>query len=82
LKTWRQISVEAIPRSCNAAELKVLLINHGQAPFAIGRGLRIAQLVIAPVARIAWSERASLPASARDTGGFGSTGFDSTGTPR
>jgi len=60
-------------------ELKVLLINLGQAPFAIRRGLRIAQLVIAPVARISWSECATLPASARDVGGFGSTGFDSTG---
>jgi dUTP pyrophosphatase len=54
-------------------ELKVLLINLGQAPFAIRRGLRVAQLVIAPVARIAWSERATLPATARAAGGFGST---------
>jgi len=54
-------------------ELKVLLINLGQAPFAIRRGLRVAQLVIAPVARIAWSERAVLPATARAAGGFGST---------
>jgi dUTP pyrophosphatase len=54
-------------------EVKVLLINLGQAPFAIRRGLRVAQLVVAPVARIAWDERAELPASARDAGGFGST---------
>jgi dUTP pyrophosphatase len=55
-------------------EVKVLLINLGQAPFAIRRGLRVAQLVVAPVARIAWDERTTLPASARDAGGFGSTG--------
>jgi dUTP pyrophosphatase len=54
-------------------EVKVLLINLGEAPFAIRRGLRVAQLVVAPVARIAWDECAELPASARDTGGFGST---------
>ena len=55
-------------------EVKVLLINLGEAPFAIRRGLRVAQLVVAPVARVAWRERAELPASARDAGGFGSTG--------
>jgi len=54
-------------------EVMVLLINLGQAPFAIRRGVRVAQLVIAPVARIAWSECATLPATARDDGGFGST---------
>ena len=60
-------------------EVKVLLINLGEAPFAIRRGLRVAQLVVAPVARIAWREHADLPSSARAAGGFGSTGFDSTG---
>ncbi len=55
-------------------EVKVLLINHGDEPFAITRGLRVAQLVVAPVARIAWQERASLPQSVRAAGGFGSTG--------
>jgi dUTP pyrophosphatase len=55
-------------------EVKVLLINLGDAPFAITRGLRVAQLVVAPVARIAWQERAALPASGRAAGGFGSTG--------
>jgi dUTP pyrophosphatase len=54
-------------------EIKVLLINLGQAPFAIRRGLRIAQLVVAPVTRIAWREHATLPDSARGAGGFGST---------
>jgi dUTP pyrophosphatase len=60
-------------------EVKVLLINLGQAPFAIRRGLRVAQLVVAPVARVCWNEAARLPASARDAGGFGSTGDSATG---
>jgi dUTP pyrophosphatase len=55
-------------------EVKVLLINHGDAPFAVRRGLRVAQLVVAPVARVDWREAQSLPASARADGGFGSTG--------
>ncbi|MBI3514177.1 MAG: dUTP diphosphatase [Proteobacteria bacterium] len=54
-------------------EVKVLLINLGPAPFAIRRGLRIAQLVVAPVVHIDWREVPRLPASARDAGGFGST---------
>jgi len=60
-------------------EIKVLLINLGEAPFAIRRGVRVAQLVIAPVARIAWRECAILPATVRDAGGFGSTDRDATG---
>ena len=54
-------------------EVKVLLVNLGTAPFAIRRGLRVAQLVVAPVARVAWDERERLPASARAADGFGST---------
>ena len=55
-------------------EVKVLLINHGDAPFAVRRGLRVAQLVVAPVARVDWQETTRLPASERAAGGFGSTG--------
>jgi dUTP pyrophosphatase len=55
-------------------EVKVVLVNLGTAPFAIRRGLRVAQLVVAPVARVDWRETSSLPASPRDAGGFGSTG--------
>ena len=55
-------------------EICVILINHGQEPFTVTRGLRIAQLVIAPVSRLAWQETASLPESRRGVGGFGSTG--------
>ncbi len=55
-------------------EIGVILINHGETPFIVARGDRIAQLIIAPVSRLAWEEVAALPASARGTGGFGSTG--------
>lgn len=55
-------------------EIGVILINHGDAPFSIARGDRIAQLVVAPVTRAAWREVKSLPDSERGAGGFGSTG--------
>ncbi len=55
-------------------ELKVIMINHGDAPFPIRRGDRIAQLVAAPVQRADFSEVDDLDATARGAGGFGSTG--------
>ncbi len=55
-------------------ELKVILINHGQEPFTIKRGERIAQIVIAPVTQAAWVQVDVLPGSERGAGGFGSTG--------
>lgn len=55
-------------------ELKVILVNLGQAPFTIRRGERIAQIVIAPVTQGAWDVVAVLPETARGAGGFGSTG--------
>lgn len=55
-------------------ELKVLLINHGVEPFAIQRGDRVAQLVLAPVVQAAWEEIEELDETARSAGGFGSTG--------
>lgn len=55
-------------------ELKVLLVNLGPEPVTIARGERIAQLVIAPVARASFSERDRLRATGRGAGGFGSTG--------
>ncbi len=54
--------------------MKAILINHGKAPFKIERGMRIAQLVIAKVERIAWAEADTLDSSARGAGGFDSTG--------
>jgi dUTP pyrophosphatase len=55
-------------------EISVLLINHGDAPFQIRRGERIAQMVIAPVTRAELVPAASLSATDRGIGGFGSTG--------
>jgi dUTP pyrophosphatase len=55
-------------------ELKVILINLGHEPFAIQRGDRVAQLVLAPVVQAAWDEVAELDATERGEGGFGSTG--------
>ena len=55
-------------------EIGVLLINHGEAPFPIQRGERIAQMVIAPVARAELVPAVSLSATDRGSGGFGSTG--------
>ncbi|MDR3437533.1 dUTP diphosphatase [Telmatospirillum sp.] len=55
-------------------EIKVILINHGSASFTVTRGLRIAQMVVAPVAHVSWQECTDLPESVRGEGGFGSTG--------
>ncbi len=55
-------------------ELKVILINHGGEAFAIARGDRIAQLVVAPVVQARWDEVAELDETVRGAGGFGSTG--------
>jgi len=55
-------------------EVKVILVNHGQASVTIQRGDRIAQLVVAPVTQSVWAEVKSLDETARGAGGFGSTG--------
>ena len=55
-------------------EIAVLLINHGEAPFSIRRGERIAQMVVAPVSQVELVETEALPATSRGAGGFGSTG--------
>ncbi len=55
-------------------EVKVLLVNHGQEPFVINRGERIAQMVFAVVAPTALVEVEQLDATVRGAGGFGSTG--------
>ena len=60
-------------------EIGVILINHGEVSFAITRGMRIAQLVMAPVARAVWRETTSLTETARGAGGFGSTGTGTKG---
>lgn len=55
-------------------EVGVILINLGREPFAVERGMRIAQMVVAPVTQIAWESTGELPGTARGAGGFGSTG--------
>lgn len=57
-------------------EVGVILVNLGEAPFTITRGMRIAQLVVAPVAKAHWVETASLDETVRGEGGFGSTGTE------
>ena len=56
-------------------EVMAILINHGTEPFAIARGMKIAQLVVAAHARVEWSETTVLDGSVRGAGGFGSTGL-------
>ncbi len=71
------ISVPNTPGTIDSdyrGELKVILINHGAEPFAVARGDRVAQLVLAPVTLAAWVEVAELDETARGSGGFGSTG--------
>ncbi len=55
-------------------EVTVIVINHGHVPVEIVRGMRVAQLVVAPVARVAWAPAEALAETGRGTGGFGSTG--------
>ncbi|MEO6387132.1 MAG: dUTP diphosphatase [Croceibacterium sp.] len=71
------ISVPNTPGTIDSdyrGEVKVILINHGSERFAINRGDRVAQLVLAPVTQAAWQEVAELDETARGAGGFGSTG--------
>jgi len=55
-------------------ELMVALVNLGAEPFEVTRGMRIAQMVVARVERVAFEPVAELPPSGRGAGGFGSTG--------
>ena len=57
-------------------EIGAIVINHSDQPFTIERGMRIAQMVGAPVVGIEWDEMETLPGSDRGGGGFGSTGSD------
>lgn len=56
-------------------EVQVLLVNLGQEPFTITRGMRIAQMIVAPVTTVELVEVASMDETARAGGGFGSTGL-------
>ncbi len=55
-------------------EVCVILINLGKEPFVVTRGMRIAQMIVAPVTRGTWQNVEILDTSARGAGGFGSTG--------
>jgi dUTP pyrophosphatase len=55
-------------------EVMVALINLGEAPFVVERGMRVAQLLVAPVSRVRWTEVDELPPTTRGAGGFGHTG--------
>jgi dUTP pyrophosphatase len=71
------ISLANTPGTIDAdyrGELKIILINLGGEEFHIARGDRIAQLVLAPVVQLRWTEVAELDDTVRGTGGFGSTG--------
>jgi dUTP pyrophosphatase len=58
-------------------EVQIIVMNAGDAPFTVKRGMRIAQAVLAPVTRLVWRETTTLPPTARGAGGFGSTGTTS-----
>ena len=71
------VSVLNAPGTIDAdyrGEVGVILINHGEEPFDINRGERIAQLVITPVATADWNEVETLDETTRGAGGFGSSG--------
>ena len=55
-------------------EVGVVLINLGDSPFEVSRGMRIAQMIVAPVTQLVWKEQEELSETARGTGGYGSTG--------
>ena len=59
-------------------EIAVILVNLGDAPFVVNRGERIAQVIVAPVTRVALRQTNKLWATVRSTGGFGSTGTGTT----
>jgi dUTP pyrophosphatase len=71
------ISLPNAPGTIDAdyrGEVKVPLINHGREPFVIERNMRIAQMVVAPVAHCDIEEVGELDETVRGAGGFGSTG--------
>ena len=71
------ISLPNTPATIDAdyrGEIRVPLINLGREPFVVTRGMRIAQLVVAPVMRVAWDEVAELPETVRAGHGFGHSG--------
>lgn len=77
LAAWHGVTCLNAPGTIDSdyrGEVKVLLVNHGREPFVVRHGERIAQLVVAPVARVDVAEAAELDGTTRGEGGFGSTG--------
>lgn len=71
------ISVPNTPGTIDSdyrGEVKIIMINHGDEPFAIARGDRVAQLVLATVTQASWDVVEELDETERGEGGFGSTG--------
>jgi dUTP pyrophosphatase len=71
------ISLPNTPATIDAdyrGEVRVPLINLGREPFRVSRGMRIAQLIVAPVVRVTWDEVETLPATGRGGEGFGHSG--------
>jgi len=72
-----QVTVLNTPGTIDAdyrGEIAVILINHGKKPFAVTSGMRIAQIVVAPVVQAEFVREEALTATARGEGGFGHTG--------
>ncbi len=77
LSTKHGLSVPNAPGTIDSdyrGELRIALINHGKEAFTVTHGMRIVQLVIAPVVRASIELVADLDETARGVGGFGSTG--------
>jgi dUTP pyrophosphatase len=62
-------------------EIKAIVVNLGDAPFRIIRGMKIAQMIIARHERVEFTETAELPNTKRAAGGFGSTGHSAIPNP-
>ena len=69
-----RVQIRVLLRAGVHGELKVMLINHGSAPFAVRRGERLAQMVVAPVSQVVFEEVEGLDETERGMGGHGSTG--------
>jgi dUTP pyrophosphatase len=77
LAVKNRISMPNTPATIDSdyrGEIRVPLINLGDEAFVVTRGMRIAQLVVAPVVRVTWDEVADLPETGRGKGGFGHSG--------
>ena len=77
LAAKEKISVLNTPGTIDAdyrGEIKVILINLGQEPFKVEKGLRIAQMIVCPIVQAQLKEVDDLSETERGTGGFGSTG--------